>query len=41
MAQFFEASAEAYEQVHQLSPETWHTLLKARGKLKKLAAVLR
>jgi DNA-binding transcriptional regulator GbsR (MarR family) len=41
MAQFFEASSEAYEQIHQLSPETWHGLLKARGKLKKLAAVLR
>lgn len=40
MAQFFEAASEAYEQVHQLSPETWHALLKARGKLKKLAAVL-
>ena len=41
MAQFFEASSEAYEQVHQLSPETWHGLLKARGKLKKLSALLR
>jgi len=41
MAQFFEASSEAYEQIHQLSPETWHGLLKARGKLKKLAAVLK
>ena len=41
ITQFFEASSEAYEQLHQLSPETWHGLLKARGKLKKLAAVLR
>src|SRR5262249_539074 len=41
MAQFFEASSEAYEQIHQLSPETWHGLLKARGKLKKLASMLR
>ena len=41
MAQFFEAASEAYEQVHQLSPDTWHSLMKARGKLKKLASVLR
>ena len=41
MAQFFEASSEAYEQIHQLSPETWHGLLKARGKLKKIASMLR
>lgn len=41
ITQFFEASSEAYEQLHQLSHETWHGLLKARGKLKKLAAVLR
>src|SRR6267154_6263393 len=41
MAQFFEASSEAYEQIHQLSPETWHGLLKARGKLKQLAALLK
>lgn len=41
IAQFFEASSEAYEQIHQLSPETWHALLKTRGKLKKLAALLR
>jgi len=41
MAQFFEATSDAYEQLHQLSPETWHALLRARGKLKKLASVLR
>jgi DNA-binding transcriptional regulator GbsR (MarR family) len=41
MAQFFEACSEAYEQIHELSPETWHALLKARGKLKKLGAMLR
>lgn len=41
MAQFFETASEAYEQIHQLSPEAWHGLLKVRGKLKKLAAALR
>jgi len=41
MAQFFEATSEAYEQVHQLSPETWHATLKARGRLKKISAALR
>lgn len=40
MAQFFEATSEAYEQIHGLSPEAWRGLLKARGKLKKLAAGL-
>lgn len=40
MAQFFETTSEAYDQLRQLPPETWRSLLKARGRLKKLAAML-